>query len=80
MIERENHLSTINTLIKNNPVVALIGPRQVGKTTLARRIASDYANATFFDLENPLSLSRLRDPLLALQSLEGLIVIDEIQH
>jgi predicted AAA+ superfamily ATPase len=80
VIERENYLLKINTLIKDNPVVALIGPRQVGKTTLARRIASEYSNATFFDLENPLSLSRLQDPLLALQSLEGLIVIDEIQH
>jgi len=80
IIERNDYLLKINTLIKNNPVVALIGPRQVGKTTLARDIANEYASVTFFDLENPASLARLQDPLLALQSLKGLIIIDEIQH
>jgi predicted AAA+ superfamily ATPase len=79
-IIRKNYLNEINELLKFTPVVALIGPRQVGKTTLARMVAQEYPDVTFFDLENPASLSRLSDPLLALQFLTGLIVIDEIQH
>src|SRR5579872_4842565 len=79
-IQRNYYINKIKSLIKETPVVALIGPRQVGKTTLARMIASEYSEATFFDLENPASLSKLNDPLLALQSLSGLIIIDEIQH
>jgi predicted AAA+ superfamily ATPase len=80
IIERNDYLLKIKELLKNNPVVALIGPRQVGKTTLAKEIAAEYAASTFFDLENPVSLARLHDPLLALQSLQGLIIIDEVQH
>lgn len=79
-IDRNDYIKKIMELLKNNPVVALIGPRQVGKTTLARQVAEYYTSATFFDLENPSSLSRLQDPLLALQPLSGLIIIDEIQH
>lgn len=79
-IERHYYISKIKELLKETPVVALIGPRQVGKTTLARMIAAEYSEVTFFDLENPTSLSKLQDPLLALQSLSGLIIIDEIQH
>ena len=79
-IQRDAYLSKINGLIKDNPVVCLIGPRQVGKTTLARQVAEVFPHAVFFDLENPTHLARLSDPYLALQSLSGLIVIDEIQH
>ncbi len=79
-ISRSDYLLRINRLIKNHPVVALIGPRQVGKTTLARDIAQTYKQSTFFDLENPSHIARLQDPMLALQPLTGLIVIDEIQH
>jgi len=79
-IERPRYLHQIKHLLDNNPVVALIGPRQVGKTTLARAITAQFTTVIFFDLEDPKSLSRLNDPMLALQSLEGLIVIDEIQH
>ncbi len=80
MLERKDYLNKISELLKNNPVVALIGSRQVGKTTLAQEIASQYSSVNFFDLEDPNSLSRLQDPMLALESLEGLIIIDEIQH
>lgn len=80
MINRMDYLHKISNLIKENPVVALIGPRQVGKTTLARLIAKEYNEVTFFDLENPEHLARLYDPMLALKSLSGLIIIDEIQH
>lgn len=80
LIQRNDYLNKIRMLLSNNPVVGLIGPRQVGKTTLAREIAKEYPVATFLDLEDPSVLARLIDPMLALQSLSGLVVIDEIQH
>jgi hypothetical protein len=56
----------------------LAGPRQSGKTTLARQFVSpDSAN--YFDLEHPLQRDRLAEPLTALTPLEGLVVIDEVQ-
>lgn len=62
-----------------SPVVALVGPRQCGKTTLARRlVAADAAN--YFDLEDPVSQARLDQPRTALQDLAGVVVIDEVQH
>jgi len=79
-IKRVKYTNEINELLKETPVVALIGPRQVGKATLARIIASNYSQVSFFDLENPAHLAKLNDPLLALQSLSGLVIIDEIQH
>ena len=65
-------------------VVALLGPRQSGKTTLARQVASaikDFpAERNYFDLEDPVHLDRLENPKLALEGLRGLVVIDEIQR
>ncbi|MGE0802906.1 MAG: ATP-binding protein [Lautropia sp.] len=61
------------------PIVALLGPRQVGKTTLARQfVPIDSPN--YFDLEDPRSLARLQTPQLALEALSGLVVIDEVQR
>lgn len=80
LIQRPSYLRKIGMLLEQNPVVALIGPRQVGKTTLARSILQSDVPITFFDLENPAHLSRLDDPMMALQSLNGLVIIDEIQH
>jgi hypothetical protein len=80
MIDRKYYINKINELIDNNPIVALIGPRQVGKTTLAKEIAKKWPSYVFYDLENPIDLSKLQDPMLALQSFEGLIIIDEVQH
>jgi predicted AAA+ superfamily ATPase len=61
--------------------VAILGARQVGKTTLARQLVGDYAGpSTLFDLEDLDDLARLSEPKLALQGLEGLVVIDEIQR
>jgi predicted AAA+ superfamily ATPase len=79
MINRPAHLRTIEKTLETNPVVALLGPRQCGKTTLARMIAADRPS-TAFDLEDPRDLARLSNPLLALEDLEGLVIIDEIQR
>jgi predicted AAA+ superfamily ATPase len=71
-------------LLRTFKVVALLGPRQSGKTTLARQIASalkDFpAERNYFDLEDPVHLDRLENPKLALEGLRGLVVIDEIQR
>ncbi len=62
-----------------SPVVAIVGPRQSGKTTLARQLVpADSAN--YFDLEDPVSLARLDQRLTALRDLTGTVVIDEVQH
>lgn len=60
-------------------VVALLGPRQCGKTTLAREFVP-AGSENYFDLEDPSSLARLAKPELALRPLKGLVVIDEIQR
>lgn len=65
--------------LETNRVVTLIGPRQCGKTTLARQFVSP-ASANYFDLEDPLSLARLDQPMTALQDLQGLVVIDEVHR
>ena len=79
MIERTSILSTIQTALGRSRIVALIGPRQSGKTTLARQfVRPDSVN--YFDLEDPVSLARLEQPLTALQDLRDLVVIDEIQR
>jgi hypothetical protein len=81
MIARDDELATLNGLLKCNPVVAIIGARQVGKTTLARQLAAERkGSTTFFDLEDPADLARLDDPLLALRGLRGLVIIDEVQR
>lgn len=58
------------------PVTAILGPRQCGKSTLAKALAPDHA----FDLENPRDLAKLQNPMLALESLQGSVMIDEIQR
>lgn len=81
MIKRARHLKSLGSLLKRNPVVAIVGARQVGKTTLARAFTSQRRGAThYFDLENPEDLARLDDPMLALKRLRGLVVIDEVQR
>lgn len=81
MIPRVRELAKLKNLLKRHPIVGIIGARQVGKTTLARRIAEVYPNpVAYFDLENPEDLARLSDPILALKPLEGLVVLDEIQR
>ncbi|MDP1606203.1 MAG: ATP-binding protein [Rhodocyclaceae bacterium] len=79
MIERTASIQAIRTALSRSRIVALVGPRQCGKTTLAREfLAEDSAN--YFDLEDPVSLMRLSEPMTALGSLDGLVVIDEVQR
>lgn len=79
MIERSRWLSALRAALKRSRIVALVGPRQAGKTTLARQIVPADSVA-YFDLENPLSLARLAEPMTALAPLRGIVVIDEIQR
>jgi uncharacterized protein len=79
MIERIRWLDAIRTALKRSRVVALVGPRQVGKTTLARQIVPPDSPA-YFDLEDPASLARLSEPMIALTPLKGVVVIDEVQR
>ena len=78
MIEREGYLSQVNKALGRSPIVALLGPRQCGKTTLARMVC-DQQPSTYFDLESQVDLRRLANPEMILGSLSGLVVIDEIQ-
>ena len=79
MIQRQAWLNNIRTALGRSRIVTLIGPRQCGKTTLAREfLPEDSVN--YFDLEDPVSLSRLDEPMTALGSLRGLVVIDEVQR
>ncbi len=79
MIERKRLYKQIEHALQHSRVVALIGPRQCGKTTMARQfVAADSAN--YFDLEDPVSLARLEEPMTALRDLQGLVVVDEIQR
>lgn len=80
MIERLEHHRKIVQLLRDNPVVAILGARQVGKTTLAREIASGRKRVHLFDLERAPDLARLADPELALGPLRGLVILDEIQR
>ena len=79
MIPRDSILEALKTALHRSPVVVFVGPRQSGKTTLARELV-DEQSINYFDLEDPASLARLDEPLTALGTLEGLVVIDEVQR
>ena len=81
MIPRIDYLEQMNACFRINSVCALLGPRQCGKTTLARQYLKQAAGTEvhFFDLEDPEHLNAFEAPKLLLQDLNGLIVIDEIQ-
>ena len=79
MIVRKTESLWIKAALKRSRVVALLGPRQSGKTTLARDFVP-AGSLNYFDLEDPASLARLEAPDLALRPLKGLVVIDEIQR
>ena len=79
MIQRKTDLALVRAALKRSRVVALLGPRQCGKTTLARQFVP-AESLNYFDLEDPQSLARLTEPDTALRPLRGLVVIDEIQR
>lgn len=68
----------LRTTLGRRPIAVLTGPRQCGKTTLARRFAAGR-RAEYFDLEKPSDQSRLTNPELTLEPLRGLVVLDEAQ-
>jgi predicted AAA+ superfamily ATPase len=78
-IARSAVVQNVQALLRESPVVALLGPRQSGKTTLAQQILASRAGERF-DLEDPRDASRLSQPLTALEPLRGLVVIDEVQR
>lgn len=79
MIERKALEERVRLALRRSRVVALIGPRQVGKTTLARRLVDSHSR-NYFDLEDSDQLARLDEPKTALEPLKGLVVIDEVQR
>ena len=78
MLRRVALESSVRAALVRSPAVALVGPRQVGKTTLGRALL-DVASANYFDLEDPQVEAQLASPLTALKDLQGLVVIDEVQ-
>jgi hypothetical protein len=80
VVDRPRALARIRGAFEVHPAVAIEGPRQCGKTTLARILAAEAQAVTFFDLESPADLQRLASPEQALRHLRGLVVIDEAQR
>jgi predicted AAA+ superfamily ATPase len=81
LLKRTGQIDEIRRHIARVPVVGILGPRQVGKTTLARQVASAMKQpVTWFDLESPEDVARLSEPGVALRELSGLVVIDEVQR
>ena len=79
MLNRADYLRQLATATARSPVTAVLGPRQCGKTTLARAFA-ETLTATHFDLESDVDARRLANPELALGGLDGLVVLDEVQR
>ena len=80
ILPRTRYLDDIEQVLKHNPVCALLGPRQCGKTTLAREVVRAREEVHLFDLETATGRARLAQPELSLSPLKGLVVIDEIQR
>ncbi|MDP2853137.1 MAG: ATP-binding protein [Smithellaceae bacterium] len=78
MIKRPSSIEQLSNALRRSPVTALLGPRQCGKTTLARMFGQNRV-ATYFDLESRPDQTRLQNPELALSSLKGMVILDEIQ-
>ena len=79
MLSRTDYLRLVERATARSPVTALLGPRQCGKTTLARAFAATRT-ATVFDLESDVHRRRLANPEMVLGALDGLVVLDEIQR
>ena len=76
IVNRNDDIAGIRNLIRVFPVTAILGPRQCGKTFLAKRIEHGY----YFDLENPRDIAKLENPQINLENLAGTIIIDEVQR
>jgi len=79
MVERASIFECLNAALARSRVVVLTGPRQCGKTTLARPLLSEDS-VNYFDLEKSPDLARLDEPMTSLERLRGLVVIDEVQR
>ena len=82
-MDRSKFEQFISRAFRVHPIVAILGPRQCGKTTIANHFRLHQKGRTqfhYFDLENPTDLARLENPLLALQDLKGTVIVDEIQR
>lgn len=79
MILRRQYLDLLHSAVHRSPVVALLGPRQCGKTTLARQLVPEDSE-NYFDLEDPAVRTLLENPMTALRNLQDLVVIDEVQR
>lgn len=79
MVPRKRYLNRVRRALERSPIVALLGPRQSGKTTLARQLLEE-TSPNYFDLENPLEAGLMEQPMTALQDLRGLVVLDEAQR
>lgn len=81
MITRDRHLERLAWLFRTFPIVAILGARQVGKTTIARAFGERWdGSVTHLDLESAADVALLDDPALALGPLQGLVILDEIQR
>lgn len=81
MVKRIPHLLALLRKLKANPVAGLIGPRQIGKTTLAGQVAAAWRGPVHrFDLEDERDVERLASPMQALEGLRGLVIVDEVQR
>ncbi len=81
-IKRASRIKSLVKAFRSSPALAILGPRQCGKTTLARQFSSHTKQKSvhWFDLEDPRDLAALDNPMLALEGLKGLVIIDEIQR
>ena len=78
---RKNHIKNLHDLLEQFPAVAVVGARQVGKTTLAQVMRKQWYGGThYFDLESTSDLVRLADAMLVLSLLKGLVILDELQR
>ncbi len=81
-MKRQKYIDQINNQFDVHRACGLLGPRQCGKTTLAKEFVRlhEIPKNNYFDLENPIDLERLQNPVLTFEALQGYIVIDEIQR
>ena len=78
-ISRPHFRRLIERALEHNPVVAVLGPRQCGKTTMAREFVPE-TSANYFDMEDPAVWATMANPMTTLAPLRGLVVIDEAQR